>query len=35
MRKLAYKRGGGLSDFTILSYFKEMCSLLSAVTNGT
>ena len=31
MRKLAYKRGGGLSDFTILFYFKEMCSLLSAV----
>ena len=27
--------GGGLSDFTILFYFKEMCSLLSAVLNGT
>ena len=26
---------GGLSDFTILFYFKEMCSLLSAVLNGT
>ena len=34
MRKLAYKRGG-LSDFTILFYFKEMCSLLSVVLNGT
>ena len=28
-------RGGALSDFTILFYFKEMCSLLSAVLNGT
>ena len=27
--------GGGLSDFTILFYFKEMCSSLSAVLNGT
>ena len=35
MRKLAHKREGGLSDFTILFYFKEMCSLLSAVLNGT
>ena len=36
MRKLAYKRGGGgLSDFTVLFYFKEMCSLLSAVLNVT
>ena len=39
IRKLAYKEGagggGGLSDFTILFYFKEMCSLLSAVLNGT
>ena len=26
--------GGGLSDCTILFYFKEMCSLLSAVLNG-
>ena len=26
---------GGLSDFTISFYFKEMCSLLSAVLNGT
>ena len=26
---------GELSDFTILFYFKEMCSLLSAVLNGT
>ena len=26
---------GGLSDFTILFYFKEICSLLSAVLNGT
>ena len=34
MRKLAYKRGG-LSDFTILFYFKETCLLLSAVLNGT
>ena len=34
MRKLAYKRWG-LSDFTILFYFKEMCLLLSAVLNGT
>ena len=34
MRKLAYKREG-LSNFTILFYFKEMCSLLSAVLNGT
>ena len=33
-RKLVYK-SGGLSDFTILFYFKEMCSLLSAVLNGT
>ena len=34
MRKLAYKMGG-LSYFTTLFYFKEMCSLLSAVLNGT
>ena len=34
MRKLVYKRGG-LSDFTVLFYFKEMCSLLWAVLNGT
>ena len=26
---------GELSDFTILFDFKEMCSLLSAVLNGT
>ena len=30
MRKLAYKRGG-LSDFTILFHFKEMCLLFLAV----
>ena len=33
MKKLAYKKVG-LSDFTILFYLKEMCSLLSAVLNG-
>ena len=33
MRKLAYKMG--LSDFTILFYFKAMCSLSSAVLNDT
>ena len=26
--------GGGLSYFTILFFFKEMCSLLWAVLNG-
>ena len=30
-----WRTRGGLSDFTILFYFKEMCSLLSAVLNGT
>ena len=33
--KIGVREGGGLSNFTILFYFKEMSSLLSAVLNGT
>ena len=33
--EIGVQEGGGLSDFTILFYLKEMCSLLSPVLNGT
>ena len=33
--EIGVQEGGGLSDFTILFHVKEMCSLLSAVLNGT